>query len=193
MLRLRFHASWLPDEHNRFWTVIDSNTSNQTIRDLIEYFIEQETSFANYYQFQIPKRAKKLKYLKAFLNDYVLPPHAQISHLLRDNDEIDFRLAIDAENDWILVKPAPTSKRKRSNERPMVSLTLPPPPAPAATNDLDTALRTIAQSTTKSPAKDTFSFQFGNKRGRPIPPRPAVISVTKVNSLVPRQVLTNKR
>ena len=93
-----------------------------------------------------------------------------------------FRLAIDAENDWILVKPAPTSKRKRSNEQDMISVSPQAPslPAPATTNDLDTVLRTIAQPTTKSPAKDTFSFQFGNKRGRPIPPRPAVISVTKV-------------
>jgi len=50
-------------------------------------------------------------------------------------------------------------------------------------NDLDSILRTIAQpttTTTKSPEKDSFSFQFGNKRGRPIPPRPQVISAVKV-------------
>ncbi len=34
---------------------------------------------------------------------------------------------------------------------------------------------------TKSPEKNSFSFQFGNKRGRPIPPRPQVISAVKVN------------
>ncbi|UJR08968.1 hypothetical protein I4U23_013219 [Adineta vaga] len=201
MLRLRFHASWLPDEHNQFWTVIDSTTTNRTIRDLLESFNEQQISFADYYQFHIPKRAKKLKYLKAFLNDYVLPPHAQINHILRENDEIDFRLAIDAENDWLTVKPAPTSKRKRSTEREVVSPqpSPPPRPPPPPSNDLDTVLRTIAQptattsTTTKSPMNDSFSFQFGNKRGRPIPPRPQVISAVKVNSLVPRQVMTNKR
>ncbi|CAF3934963.1 unnamed protein product, partial [Rotaria sp. Silwood1] len=28
MLRLRFHASWLPNEHNQFWTIIDSFINN---------------------------------------------------------------------------------------------------------------------------------------------------------------------
>jgi hypothetical protein len=34
---------------------------------------------------------------------------------------------------------------------------------------------------TKSSEKNSFSFQFGNKRGRPIPPRPQVISAVKVS------------
>jgi hypothetical protein len=46
---------------------------------------------------------------------------------------------------------------------------------------------------TKSSEKNSFSFQFGNKRGRPIPPRPQVISAVKINSLVPRQILTTKK
>jgi hypothetical protein len=121
-----------------------------------------------------------------------------------------FRLEIDAQNEWLLVKSPPTSKRKRSVEEEIPPP--PPPPPPATSNDLDDVLRTIAQpaTTTKSPEKDSFSFQFGNKRGRPIPPRPQVISAVKViltlsfipsnilfcfqiNSLVPRQVMTNKR
>ena len=85
MVRLRFHASWLPDDHNRFWTVAECKT---TISDLIEYFIEQEKSLADYYQFHLPKRTTKLKYLKAFVNDCVLPPNAQANEILRDNDEV---------------------------------------------------------------------------------------------------------
>ncbi|CAF4254731.1 unnamed protein product, partial [Rotaria sordida] len=38
MLRLRFHASWLPIDHNQFWTIIDCTTNIKTINDLIEYF-----------------------------------------------------------------------------------------------------------------------------------------------------------
>ncbi len=88
-----------------------------------------------------------------------------------------FRLQTDAQNEWLFVKSPPTSKRKRSVEEE-----IPPPPPPATSNDLDDVLRTIAQpaTTTKSPEKDSFSFQFGNKRGRPIPPRPQVISAVKV-------------
>ncbi len=86
-----------------------------------------------------------------------------------------FRLEIDAQNEWLLVKSPPTSKRKRSVEEEIP----PPPPPPPPSNDLDDVLRTIAKPTT-SPEKDTFSFQFGNKRGRPIPPRPQVISAVKV-------------
>ena len=88
MLRLRFHASWLPADHNQFWTAIDTTTNIVTINDLLEYFIEQEKSLANYYQFHLPKRCTKLKYLKAFVNDCVLPPTAQANEILRDNDEI---------------------------------------------------------------------------------------------------------
>jgi hypothetical protein len=88
MVRLRFHAPWLPDDHNQFWTIIDCTTDIQTINDLIEYFIEQEKSLADYYQFHLPKRSTKLKYLKAFVNDCILPPHAQAKEILRDNDQV---------------------------------------------------------------------------------------------------------
>ncbi len=80
-----------------------------------------------------------------------------------------FRLEIDAQNEWLLVKSSPISKRKRSIEPEI----LPP------SNNLDDILRTIAQPT-KSLETNSFSFQFGNKRGRPIPPRPQVISAAKV-------------
>lgn len=88
MLRLRFHASWLPSDHNSFWTVIDSTNNIKTINDLIEYFNEQQKALASYYNFDLPKRSTKLKYLKAFINDFVLPPHVPANHLLRDNDQI---------------------------------------------------------------------------------------------------------
>jgi hypothetical protein len=81
-----------------------------------------------------------------------------------------FRLEIDAQNEWLIVKSPPPLKRKRSIEQEI------PPPS---TDDLDDILRTMAQST-KSPEPSSFSFQFGNKRGRPIPPRPQVISAVKV-------------
>ncbi|CAF0879477.1 unnamed protein product [Adineta steineri] len=248
MLRLRFRASWLPAEHNQFWTIIDFTTTNIiTISDLLEYFIEQQKLFANYYEFHLSKRSTKLKYLKAFVNDYVLPPHAQVNQILRDNDEIDFRLEIDAQTDWLSVKSPPTSKRKQSVERldidaqtdwhsnksPPISkrkqsierleidaqtewhsIKSPPiskrkrsiereiprapssPPPPPSSNSIDDILRTIAQpspSSTDSPETNSFSFQFGNKRGRPIPPRPQVISAVKINSLVPRQVMKNRK
>jgi len=83
---------------------------------------------------------------------------------------VSFRLEIDAQNEWLLVKSPPTSKRKRSIE----------PEVHSPVNDLDNILRTMARPT-KSPEKNSFSFQFGNKRGRPIPPRPQVISAVKVN------------
>ncbi|CAF1439572.1 unnamed protein product [Rotaria sordida] len=182
MLRLRFHASWLPIDHNQFWTIIDCTTNIKTINDLIEYFNQQQKSLANYYQFHLSKRSTKLKYLKAFINDCILPPNAQANLILRDNDEIDFRLEIDAQNEWLLIKSPPTLKRKRSIEEEIPS------------NDLDHILRKIAQPTTiRSPEKISFSFQFGNKRGRPIPPRPQVISATKINSLIPRQVTKNRK
>ncbi|CAF1498098.1 unnamed protein product [Adineta steineri] len=272
MLRLRFRASWLPVEHNQFWTIIDFTTTNIiTINDLLEYFIEQQKLFANYYEFHLSKRSTKLKYLKAFVNDYVLPPHAQVNQILRDNDEIDFRLEIDAQTDWLSVKSPPTSKRKQSVERleidsqtewhsiksppiskrkqsverleidsqtewhsiksppiskrkqsverleidaqtewhsiksPPISkrklsiereIPRAPSPPPHSSNSIDDILRTIAQpspSSTNSPETDSFSFQFGNKRGRPIPPRPQVISAVKINSLVPRQVMKNRK
>ncbi|CAF3761922.1 unnamed protein product [Adineta steineri] len=222
MLRLRFRASWLPVEHNQFWTIIDFTTTNIiTINDLLEYFIEQQKLFANYYEFHLSKRSTKLKYLKAFVNDYVLPPHAQVNQILRDNDEIDFRLEIDAQTDWLSVKSPPTSKRKQSVERQEIDAQtewhsiksspiskrkrsiereIPrapsPPPPPPSSNSIDDILRTIAQpspSSTNSPETDSFSFQFGNKRGRPIPPRPQVISAVKINSLVPRQVMKNRK
>ncbi|CAF1019688.1 unnamed protein product [Rotaria sp. Silwood1] len=184
MLRLRFHASWLPNEHNQFWTIIDCTTNIKTINDLIEYFNEQQKSLSNYYQFHLSKRSTKLKYLKAFINNCVLPPNAQINLILRDNDEIDFRLEIDAQNEWLLVKSSPTLKRKRSIEQEI----------PSSTNNLDDILRIMAQPTKiKSPEKNSFSFQFGNKRGRPIPPRPQVISAIKINSLIPRQVIKNRK
>ncbi|CAF4360007.1 unnamed protein product, partial [Adineta steineri] len=160
-------------------------------------------------------------YLKAFVNDYVLPPHAQVNQILRDNDEIDFRLEIDAQTDWLSVKSPPTSKRKQSVERQEIDAQtewhsiksspiskrkrsiereIPrapsPPPPPPSSNSIDDILRTIAQpspSSTNSPETDSFSFQFGNKRGRPIPPRPQVISAVKINSLVPRQVMKNRK
>ena len=88
MLRLRFHASWLPDEHNAFWIVFDHSMNIETIEDLIEYFIEQEKSLAEYYQFHLSKRATKSKYLKAFVNDCILPPNARVNEILRDNDQI---------------------------------------------------------------------------------------------------------
>lgn len=88
MLRLRFHASWLPIDHREFWTFIDCTTNVKTINELIEYFNEQQKSLADFYEFHIPKRSTKLKYLKAFLNDCVLPPDAQTGHILRDDDEI---------------------------------------------------------------------------------------------------------
>lgn len=88
MLRLRFHASWLPDDHNQFWTIIDSTTNITTVNDLLEYFNQQQKSLADYYQFHLPKRSTKLKYLKAFVNDCILPPNAQAYQILRDNDEI---------------------------------------------------------------------------------------------------------
>jgi len=81
-----------------------------------------------------------------------------------------FRLEIDAQNEWLIVKSPPSSKRKRSIEQEIL---------PPSTNDLDHILRTMAQPT-KSPENNSFSFQFGNKRGRPIPPRPQVISAVKV-------------
>ncbi|CAF1326871.1 unnamed protein product [Adineta steineri] len=221
MLRLRFRASWLPVEHNQFWTIIDFTTTNIiTINDLLEYFIEQQKLFANYYEFHLSKRSTKLKYLKAFVNDYVLPPHAQVNQILRDNDEIDFRLEIDAQTEWLSVKSPPTSKRKQSVERQEIdaqtewhSIKSPPiskrkrsiereiprapsPPPPPSSNSIDDILRTIAQpspSSTNSPETNSFSFQFGNKRGRPIPPRPQVISAVKINSLVPRQVMKNRK
>ena len=177
MVRLRFHAPWLPDAHCQFWTVIDDTTSVQTIHDLIEYFNEQQKSLATYYQFHLPKRSTKLKYLKAFVNDCILPPHAQANEILRDNDEVKFRLENNAQNEWLLVQSPPTSKRKRSIE-PEV-----PPPPPPPSNNLDDVLRTIAQPTSSS-TNNTFSFQFGNKRGRPIPPRPPVISAVKVSPIV---------
>lgn len=90
-------------------------------------------------------------------------------------------MEIDAQNEWLVVKPAPSLKRKRSIEEE-----IPPPPSPppvqTLSNDLDTVLRGIAHPTNfKSPEKDSFTFQFGNKRGRPIPPRPQVISASKVS------------
>jgi hypothetical protein len=89
-----------------------------------------------------------------------------------------FRLEIDAQNEWLLVKSPPISKRKRSIQQEI----------PLPMNDLDSILRTIAQptttTTTKSPEKNSFSFQFGNKRGRPIPPRPQVISAVKVEKKI---------
>ncbi len=88
MLRLRFHASWLPEDHNEFWTIIDCTTTTKTINDLIENFNEQQKSLANHYQFHLPKRSTKVKYLKAFVNDCVLPPTAQANEILRDNDEV---------------------------------------------------------------------------------------------------------
>jgi hypothetical protein len=63
-----------------------------------------------------------------------------------------------------------------------------PPPPPS--NNLDDILRTMAQST-KSPETNSFSFQFGNKRGRPIPPRPQVISAVKVKKLTSSFILSN--
>jgi hypothetical protein len=89
MLRLRFRASWLPDDHNQFWTIIDSTANITTINDLIEYFNDQQKSLADYYQFHLSKRSTKLKYLKAFVNDCILPPNAQANEILRDNDEIE--------------------------------------------------------------------------------------------------------
>jgi hypothetical protein len=82
-----------------------------------------------------------------------------------------FRLEIDAQNEWLLVKSPPTLKRKRSIEAEISS----------PSNDLDNVLRTMAQPT-QSPERNSFSFQFGNKRGRPIPPRPQVISAVKVKN-----------
>ncbi len=90
MVRLRFHASWLPDDHNHFWTIIDCRTNIKTINDLIEYFNEQQKSLADYYHFHLPKRSTKLKYLKAFVNDCILPPHTQVNEILRDNDEVRY-------------------------------------------------------------------------------------------------------
>ena len=49
-----------------------------------------------------------------------------------------------------------------------------------SSNNLDNILRTMAQPKTK----DSFSFHFGNKRGRPIPPRPPVISAVKVRIIL---------
>ncbi|CAF1010522.1 unnamed protein product [Rotaria magnacalcarata] len=192
MLRLRFHASWLPSDHNQFWTLFDCTNNIKTIHDLIEFFNEQQKSLADYYNFDISKRSTKLKYLKAFINDCVLPPNAQANHILRDNDEIHFRLEIDAQNQWLLVKAPPSLKRKRSIEPDITPSSPPsePAPAPPSTNDLDSILRTMAKPIeTNSPEQSSFTFQFGNKRGRPIPPRPQVISAVKVNSLVPRQVI----
>ena len=117
-----------------------------------------------------------------------------------------FRMETDAQNEWLLVQSPPTSKRKRSIE-PEIPLP-PPPPPPVSSDNLDDVLRTMAQPTISSETTN-FTFQFGNKRGRPIPPRPQVISAAKVspflsivtilsrssqvNSLIPRQVLTNKK
>ena len=79
-----------------------------------------------------------------------------------------FRLETDAQDEWLLIKSPPAPKEKRSK-------------------DLDDILRTIAQPTTTtiSPVKAQFTFQFGNKRGRPIPPRPQVISAVKVKPSPP--------
>ena len=88
MLRLRFHASWLPDEHNAFWIVLDRSMNIETIEDLIRYFVEQEKSLADYYQFHLSKRTTKSKYLKAFVNDCILPPNARVNEILSDNDQI---------------------------------------------------------------------------------------------------------
>lgn len=84
-----------------------------------------------------------------------------------------------AQNEWLLVQSPPTSKRKRSIEP---EIPLPPPPPAASLDNLDAVLQTIAQPTVSS-EKTTFSFQFGNKRGRPIPPRPQVISAAKVSPI----------
>lgn len=89
-----------------------------------------------------------------------------------------FRLEIDAQNEWLLIKSPPNLKRKRSIEQE-IPPPPPPPPAPAPTSkDLDDILRTIAEPTSST---TNFTFQFGNKRGRPIPPRPQVISAVKVS------------
>ncbi|CAF4671073.1 unnamed protein product, partial [Rotaria magnacalcarata] len=72
----------------QFWTLFDCTNNIKTIHDLIEFFNEQQKSLADYYNFDISKRSTKLKYLKAFINDCVLPPNAQANHILRDNDEI---------------------------------------------------------------------------------------------------------
>ncbi|CAF5135962.1 unnamed protein product, partial [Rotaria socialis] len=45
--------------------------------------------------------------------------------MLRDNDEIHFRLEIDAQNEWLLVKAPPSLKRKRSIE-PDIAPSSPP-------------------------------------------------------------------
>lgn len=89
MLRLRFHASWLPADHSQFWTVIDHSRKIETVYDLLEYFNEQQKSLAEHYEFHLPKRSTKLKYMKAFVNECVLPPQAQALEILRDNDQIE--------------------------------------------------------------------------------------------------------
>ena len=86
MVRVKFSAQWLPVEHAQFWVLIDEN---ETIDELIERFIEQEKSLADFYQFDLPKRATKSKYLKAFVDQCVLPPHGHALDLLRENDSIE--------------------------------------------------------------------------------------------------------
>ena len=75
-------------EHDQFWTIVDHTKKVETVRDLIEYFNEQQKSLADYYQFHLSKRSTKIKYLKAFVDDCVLPPHAQAHQVLRDNDQV---------------------------------------------------------------------------------------------------------
>ena len=89
MIRLRFRACWLPEEHNEFWTNVDSTRCLEKVTDLIEYFNEQQKQLADYYQFHLPKRSTKLKYLKAFINNCVLVPHSQVVEILRDNDVVE--------------------------------------------------------------------------------------------------------
>ena len=99
------------------------------------------------------------------------------SIILYRNLLFSFCLEIDAQDQWLLVKPPPTFKRKRLSEQEILPPS--PPPPPASLDNLDQLLETIAQPANSS-EKTPFVFQFGNKRGRPIPPRPPVISSVKV-------------
>lgn len=86
MVRVKCFAQWLPIEHSQFWILIDEN---QTIEDVMKVFIEQEKSLAEFYQFDLPKRSTKVKYFKALIDQCVLPPFANASEFLRENDLIE--------------------------------------------------------------------------------------------------------
>ncbi|CAF0801912.1 unnamed protein product [Didymodactylos carnosus] len=123
MIRIRFHVPWFPSEYETFWDIIDVKKYH-TINDVRKYFHERQMQISTLYDLKLPKRTKKLHYIKLLMNECVLSPFIS-SNVLRDEDEIYVQLESNAENQWLLCQPVALRKKSMINNGNHVAHAIP--------------------------------------------------------------------